>query len=180
MNVIKVLPIEIVYSLHKISLFGLLCTATKDDQCHFCLINIEKDDVLAMNTPCCDHSVHCDCFEMWKITSFNRTGNENTVCAYCRQVFPESELCFLCLQPIHETEIKTICCNTFLHNSCVQDLKQLRQILNENLHYTSADGVVVYGVILLVIFKKLINFTFSNIIFNCYICNIKIVVFVVH
>ena len=135
MESVGVLQSEIYYVPYKISLFGLLSTATKEDECHFCLVKIEQDDVLAMNTLCCDHSVHRDCFEMWKISSFYRTGNNDTYCAYCRSFFPESELCFLCLQLINETNMKISCCNSLLHKTCVQDLYHFCQILDDKPEY---------------------------------------------
>ena len=68
-----------IYPINRVSLFGILSsTVNEKEECHFCLEEIIKDELLTMDTPCCNHAVHCECFKKWKGTSFYRTGNEYT------------------------------------------------------------------------------------------------------
>ena len=116
---------------NKIPLFGLLSKSNKEQEdCHFCLESIKKEQIFTMETPCCKHVAHCECFATW-ITS-SRTI-QAVKCAYCRTVFPN--VCFMCLKPKNSEEkiVKTYCCHSTLHNQCIKDLQYIVSQLSFDL-----------------------------------------------
>ena len=116
---------------NKIPLFGLLSRSNKDQEnCHFCLESIKKDQILTMETPCCKHVAHCECFATWITSSLT---NQTVKCAYCRTAFPD--VCFMCLKPKNPEDgiIKTYCCQSTLHKQCIKDLQYIVSQLSFDL-----------------------------------------------
>ena len=109
-----------------IPLFGILSqNNTIEGECHFCFEKIEREELLAMKTPCCQQTAHCRCFRTWATLSLNLT-NATLRCAYCRATFPDEELCFLCLEKKNSNEQFTVtnCCQTTVHEDCIKDLRR--------------------------------------------------------
>ena len=49
-----------------IHLFGILSeNRTEEKQCYFCFEGIEAEELLAMDTGCCDQGAHCECLKYW-------------------------------------------------------------------------------------------------------------------
>ena len=107
-----------------IPLFGILSTVhdNLEEECHFCLTNIKNNDLFVTKTPCCRHNIHCKCFKRWAELSV--TDDDTIRCAYCRTMYPYEEYCFLCLQKKTNNQrlMKTNCCQSTIHNRCVEDL----------------------------------------------------------
>ena len=124
---------ENIYPMNRVSLYRILSsTVNKKEECHFCLEDIIKDELLTMDTPCCNHTVHCECFEKWKGASFYRTGNEYTTpCPYCRQPIPEPDPRFL-----------SMCCLTSVHTTCVNDVIYVSEQLESMYFECAACGCI--------------------------------------
>ena len=138
-------PTQNIYPINRVSLFGILSsTVNEKEECHFCLEEIIKDEVFTMDTPCCNHAVHCECFKKWKGTLFYRTGNEYpTPCAYCRAPIPEPDPCYLCLRSSsNEPCEKTRCCLTSVHTSCVNDIIYVSEQLESMYFECAACGCI--------------------------------------
>ena len=103
------------------SLSGILSKSAKEN-CHFCLYEITKNGIHTMDTACCNHAWHCNCFEKWKgMSSYKKRNEYTTSCAYCQAPIPEPKHCFLCLDSkIDQLCERTTCCNTSVH-SCLKD-----------------------------------------------------------
>lgn len=105
-----------------IPLFGILCPeASKDEECHFCMENITKGQFLTMESLCCGHLAHTECFKTWGTAS--HTGS-NVNCAYCRTPYLYQEVCFLFLKEINNDEdlTPTNCCHTLIHSQYATEL----------------------------------------------------------
>ena len=91
----------------------------KQAECHFCFEKIEEKELLTMKTPSCGQRAHCGCVRVWAAVSVNTIVR----CAYCRATFPDEDLCFLCLQEKknHEQFVTTNCCQTKVHQHCIED-----------------------------------------------------------
>ena len=126
MEYVGVLPVpEEVLPTTIIPLFGILLQPdnTKQAECHFCFEKIEEKELLTRKTPCCGQSAHCGCFRVWAAVSVNTIVR----CAYCRATFPDEDLCFLCLKENknHEKLVTTNCCQTNVHQHCIEDLRRV-------------------------------------------------------
>ena len=100
-------------------LFGILSSSAKEkENCHFCLNEITKNEPHTMDTPCCNHAVHCACFDDWKTSQRSaRRIKYTTPCAYCRAQIPEPKYCFLCLDTKTDQPCEgTPCCNSPVHS----------------------------------------------------------------
>ena len=117
-------PTQDSYPDNIVPLFGILSKSAKEkENCHFCLYEITKNEIHTMGTPCCNHAMHCNCFEEWKEMCSRKKENEYTTsCAYCRAPIPEPKHCFLCLDSkVDQLCERTACCNTFVHSSCLKE-----------------------------------------------------------
>ena len=67
MNDIGILPEpDAVLSTTIIPLFGLLANGKlKEEDCHICYETITKKMPFIIETPCCGHTTHTDCFKSW-------------------------------------------------------------------------------------------------------------------
>ena len=94
--------------------------------CHFFLEIIDQTTLPSLNTECCNQPVHCGCFETWIHSSFIRTRNIQSSCAYCRSEYDDNR-CFLCFKKVKQDEeyLKSLCCKTKLHTKCVMELHHL-------------------------------------------------------
>ena len=60
-------PTQDSYPDNIVPLFGILSKSAKEkENWHFCLYEITKNEIHTMDTPCCNHAMHCNCFEEWK------------------------------------------------------------------------------------------------------------------
>ena len=60
-------PTQDSYPDNIVPLFGILSKSAKEkENCHFCLYEITKNEIHTMDTLCCNHAMHCNCFEEWK------------------------------------------------------------------------------------------------------------------
>ena len=57
-------------------------SAKEKENCHFCLYEITKNEIHTMDTPCCNHAMHCNCFEEWKEMCSRKKENEYTTHAH--------------------------------------------------------------------------------------------------
>ena len=106
-----------------VSLFGMLPTACgnltreepqSQESCHFCLNNVKDTDLYSVTTPCCQHMVHCACFQRWI------RSQRPARCAYCRAPYREESFCFICLKELnHERLKRTNCCHALIHADCL-------------------------------------------------------------
>ena len=68
----------------RFSLFGILATsedaARENETCHFCLTDINRNERMVTETPCCGHLVHSACFEEWLFVSASDNDNYSTLC----------------------------------------------------------------------------------------------------
>lgn len=115
---------QTIYPDNIVPLFGILSKSAKESEnCHFCLNEITKNEIYTMDTPCCNHTVHCTCFEEWKASRpYKGTIEYTTPCAYCRAPIPEPRHCFLCLDTkIDQVYEGTKCCNTSVHSLCLKN-----------------------------------------------------------
>ena len=83
--------------------------------------SIAKGQFLIIQSPCCGHLDHTECFKTWG-TALHTGSNVN--CAYCRTPYPHQEVCFLCLKEIKNDEdlTPTNCCHTLIHSQCTTEL----------------------------------------------------------
>ena len=117
-------PTQDSYPDNIVSLFGILSKSAKEkENCHFCLYEITKNKIHTIDWPCCNHAMHCNCFEEWKEMCSRKKENEYTTsCAYCRAPIPEPKHCFLCLDSkVDQLRERTACCNTSVHSSCLKE-----------------------------------------------------------
>ena len=110
-------------------LFGILSEwREREEDCHFCLERIEKSTtIFVIQTPCCGHLAHAECFQNWAESNLNETSIR---CAYCRAEYKTNERCFLCLLKLNDEEIAcTSCCHTKVHKDCAKELEDLDTML---------------------------------------------------
>ena len=115
-----------------IQLCGLLAGGKMKEQnedCHICYETITKRMPFVIETPCCGHLTHTDCFKSWAESALN---DKKIRCAYCREEYDYANRCFLCLNKIKDIQkdIKcTNCCHSKLHTECVKELEDLLTML---------------------------------------------------
>ena len=129
MNHIGILPEpDAILSSTIVPLFGILANSeAREEDCHFCLEKIRKSTVFVIETPCCAHLAHAECFQSWAESSLNATTIR---CAYCRSEYRLQERCFLCLLNIDDKDTKcTNCCHSKVHAECAKELEDLVKTL---------------------------------------------------
>ena len=111
--------------VHMFGLFSKSISNTDETTCHFCLNDISQSSVPSLNTECCNQTAHCKCFETWIHSSFIRTRNVQSSCAYCHSNYND-EKCFLYLKKVEQNEeyLESTCCKTKLHANCITKLHQ--------------------------------------------------------
>ena len=111
-----------------VPLFGILAERNeREENCHFCLEKIRQSSAFIIQTPCCGHLAHADCFQGWAESSLNAATIR---CAYCKAEYLPNERCFLCLLKLDDEDLKcTSCCHTKVHSDCVKELKDLITML---------------------------------------------------
>mgnify|MGYP002803635790 FL=1 len=107
-----------------VPLFGILAQwKEREEDCHFCLQATKESTNFVIQTPCCKHLAHADCFQEWAESKLNETSIR---CAYCRAKYNPHERCFLCLLKLdEEITYTTRCCHTKVHQDCAKELKDL-------------------------------------------------------
>ena len=94
--------------------------------CHICFETITTKLAFVIETPCCGHLAHTECFRTWAESSLNATIR----CAYCRTEYKLKEKCFLCLKNIEDNDTKcTNCCHSKVHTECASELEDLLTML---------------------------------------------------
>ena len=107
-----------------IPLFGLLCyPKSKEEECHICLEKFTNKTAFIIETPCCAHLAHTECFQTWAESPLNESKIR---CAYCRSAYDLEEICFLCIKDLKDADTKcTNCCHSKVHTDCALELQDL-------------------------------------------------------
>ena len=113
-----------------VPIFGLLVNSKlkEEEDCHTCYEKITKKLAFVIETRCCGHLTHTECFQSWAESSLNAMTIR---CAYCRTEYDHRNRCFLCLNKIEDKkDVKcTNCCHSKVHTECVKELKDLLTML---------------------------------------------------
>ena len=134
-----------------IRLFGALATSEdsprESETCHFCLVDVARDECFVTETPCCGHLVHSACFGRWLFVSASENANLTARYAYCRQDYVDMNFCFLCLRfkQVEEQLMQASCCRSTVHSACANLLHSQTLEMGESVHVECGGWATLCG-----------------------------------